>query len=270
MRHTLLFLFLFNTFFTAFGQNESPYKTSFKVDGPVIGAGLGLSALGLSLIQKKDPLTQSELAAKTASDVNGFDRFSAGYFSTKADDHSYLPFYGSFAMPVVMLANRNIGKKAGQVMVLYLETMAVTGMAYSLTAGSVKRSRPLVYSADAPADKRMSKNSQRSFFAGHTAATAAATFFAAKVFSDFNPDSRARPFVWAAAAIVPASVGYMRLKAGQHFLSDNLIGYGVGAAAGILIPQLHKTRAAEELSIAPTVIDGVNGLSLSYRFPAKP
>ncbi len=263
MKHTLLLLFLFHTFLTAFGQSRSPYKTSFKVDAPVIGAGLGLSALGLSMIQKKDPLAESELAFKSVSEVNRFDRFSAGYFSTKADDHSYLPFYGSFAMPVVMLANKNIGRKAGQVMVLYLETMAVTGMAYSLTAGSVERSRPLVYSAD----KRMSKNSQRSFFAGHTAATAAATFFAAKVFSDFNPDSRARPYVWAAAAIVPASVGYMRLKAGQHFLSDNLIGYGVGAAAGILIPQLHKTGAAEKLSIAPAVIDRVNGVSVSYTLP---
>lgn len=266
MKHTLILLFLFHITFSAFSQNESPYKTSFKVDAPVIGAGLGLSALGLSLIQKKDPLTDQELAAKSSSDVMRMDRFSAGYFSPKADDHSYLPFYGSFAMPVAMLLNKNVGRKAGQVMVLYLETMAVTGMAYSLTAGTVERSRPLVYGSETPIDKRKSKNSQRSFFAGHTAATAAATFFAAKVFNDFNPDSKARPYVWAAAALVPASVGYMRLKAGQHFLSDNLIGYGVGAAAGILIPQLHKTKGAENLSMAPAVIDGKQGMALSYTF----
>lgn len=276
MKHTLLLLLGFNISFGAFAQgdstsrtrNSSPYTTSFKVDAPVIGAGLGLTALGLSLIQNKSSLTPAEVAAMDKNDVNGFDRFGAGNYSERANDDSYLPFYGSFAMPVVALLNKNIGKKAGQVMTLYLETMAITGALYTLTAGSIARPRPLVYSSDAPQQKRESKNSQRSFFAGHTAATAAATFFTAKVFSDFNPDSKARPYVWAAAAIVPASVGYMRLKAGQHFLSDNLIGYGVGAAVGILVPQLHKKKSSltQNLSITPMVDGQYQGMHMSYIF----
>ena len=275
MKHTLILLVLFQITFGAFAQtdssrvrNSSPYTTSFKVDGPVIAAGLGLTALGLNMIQKKDPLTVAQVNALSKNDVNKFDRFSAGYFSDQANDDSYLPFYGSFAMPVVALLNRNIGRKAGQVMVLYLETMAITGSLYTLAAGAIVRHRPLVYSTAAPMAKRQSKNSQRSFFAGHTAATAAATFFTAKVFNDFNPDSKARPFVWAAAAIVPASVGYMRLKAGQHFLSDNLIGYGVGAAAGILIPHLHKTKngVTENLSIQPLMDGRHQGMAMTYTF----
>ena len=46
--------------------------------------------------------------------------------------------------------------------------------------------------------------------------------FTAKVFNDFNPDSPARPFVWAGAVAVPAYVGYLRTKAGKHFLTDNI------------------------------------------------
>ncbi|MBC7914730.1 MAG: phosphatase PAP2 family protein [Pyrinomonadaceae bacterium] len=275
MKFTFIFLVIFKISFGAFAQNDSskvrsssPYTTSFKVDGPVIGAGLGLATLGLSMIQKKDALTVAEVNALSKKDVNGFDRFGAGYYSDKANKDSYLPFYGSFAMPVVALLNKNIGRKAGQVMVLYLETMAITGTMYTLSAGSVVRHRPLVYSTDAPMGKRQSKNSQRSFFAGHTAATAAATFFTAKVFSDFNPDSKARPYVWAAAAIVPASVGYMRLKAGQHFLSDNLLGYGLGAAAGILVPHLHKKKngLTENLSIQPLMDGRYQGMVMNYRF----
>jgi membrane-associated phospholipid phosphatase len=256
----------------AVDRNESPYTTSFAVDGPIIGAGLGLTYLGFKGIQNKDPLTDAELNALSKDDVNGFDRFSAGWYSPKADDHSYLPFYASFAYPVIGLLNKNTGKKAGQVMVLYLETMATTGALFTMAAGYIVRHRPLVYDTTpeaeggASASKKKSKNSQRSFFAGHTAATAAASFFAAKVFADFNPDSKLKPYVWGAAALTSASVGYLRLKAGQHFLSDNLIGYGVGMAAGILVPHFHKKKnAVNGLSFQPFMGNGMGGMSMTYR-----
>lgn len=266
MKKILILIFLLRVSLGAFSQHETPYKTSLKIDGPVIAAGLGLNVLGLSLIRNKEELTDVGVMRLAKTDVNRFDRFAAGNYSSKADDHSYYPFYGAFIMPAAFLLNRRIGKKAGQVMVLYLETMTVTGMVYSLTAGTVNRSRPLVYGDRAGMDKRKSKNSQRSFFAGHTAATAAATFFAAKIFSDFNTESAAKPYIWAAAAIIPASVGYLRLKAGQHFLSDNIIGYAIGAGAGILIPELHKSKAAGKISYQPLIIKDFHGLSLNYTF----
>ena len=245
---------------------SSPYRTSLKVDGPAIAAGIALNYYGLTLIQNKEGMTEAELSSLSTSDVPGFDRFSAGNYSEKADDLSYYPFYASFAMPVAMLLNRNVGSKAGQVMALYLETMAVTGAVYSITAGLVDRSRPFTYGSEAPLSVRMKKGAQRSFFAGHTAATASATFFAAKVFSDFNPDSPAKPYIWAAAAVVPAAVGYYRTRAGMHFLSDNIIGYAIGAATGILIPQLHKGNNPNKFSLSPAASARYRGLHMSYTF----
>jgi hypothetical protein len=144
--------------------------------------------------------------------------------------------------------------------------MSITGTLYSLTAGSVRRSRPLVYSTEAPLEKRMEKGSQRSFFAGHTAATASATFFTAKVFSDFNPDSRAKPYVWTAAAVIPAVVGYYRYQGGRHFITDNLVGYVVGAGVGILVPHLHKKNNKSDLSMTPIVSPEFRGSALVYTF----
>lgn len=261
---TLFASFLFLT--SAFAQDNSPYETSLKVDGPIIAGSLGLGYLGVSMINNKPDLNDAELAAKSVNDVNGFDRFSAGNFSERADKNSYIPFYASFAAPVLMLLNKNEGKKAGQIMVLFTESMAITGALFSISAGTLKRSRPLVYSTDAPLEKRKDGDSQRSFYAGHTAATATATFFLAKVYQDFNPDSKARPYVWAGAALVPAVVGYMRLKAGQHFLSDNLLGYAVGAGVGILVPLLHKKTNKTNLNLNPAMIHGRQGASLVYTF----
>jgi len=251
--------------FSAIAQNDSPYQTSLKADGPIILGSLGLAALGLNMIKNKESLTAAEVAGKSPGDVNGFDRFSAGDFSEQADKDSYVPFYASFAAPVVMLLNKNESKKAGQILVLLTESMAITGAMFSLTAGSVQRSRPFVYGTAAPMDKRMDKDSQRAFYAGHTAATATATFFLAKVFQDFNPDSKAKPYVWAAAALVPASVGYLRLRAGQHFLSDNLLGYALGAGVGIIVPQLHKKGSKSNFSLSPSVNPDFKGATMVYR-----
>lgn len=250
-----------------FAQSESPYETSFKYDGPAVVAGLGLSYLGLTLIKNKSKLTPAEVLSKSKDDVFFMDRFSAGYYSEQADKDSYIPFYASFAVaPIVALIDKNQRSHYGQISVLFVETMSAAAASFTLAAGLVQRSRPLVYNTSLPVADRQAKDEQRSFFAGHTTATAAATFFAAKVFSDFNPDSKLKPYVWAAAAVVPAVVGYQRLKAGKHFLSDNLLGYGVGAACGILIPQLHKKTNHTNLSVAPILGFNYQGMGLTYKF----
>lgn len=260
----IFFLFFSNKLFS---QTASPYQTSFKYDAPAVAAGLGLSYLGLTLIKNKSELTPAELMNKSKDDVFFMDRFSAGYYSQQADKDSYIPFYASFAVaPIVALIDKNQRSHYGQISVMFVETMSAAAASFTIAAGLVQRSRPLVYNASLPVAERQAKDEQRSFFAGHTTATAAATFFAAKVFSDFNPDSKLKPYVWAAAAIVPASVGYMRLKAGKHFLSDNLLGYGVGAACGILIPQLHKKANNTNLSVAPIVGFNYQGMGLTYKF----
>ncbi|MCW3106065.1 MAG: PA-phosphatase [Segetibacter sp.] len=244
----------------------SPYHTTFIKDGAIIAGGVGLTALGVSLIQNKRDLTAAELATKTRDKVPFFDRSSVGFYSKKLDDASYIPFQASFAMPVLMaLINKNERQKFGQLMVLYTETMAITGALFTMSTGNVYRSRPYVYNTNLDPAFRRDKNSQRAFYAGHTAAAAAATFFMAKAFSDFNPDSKAKPYVWAFAATVPAVVGYLRYKAGMHFLSDNVLGYALGAGAGILVPQLHKIKGMRNVTISPAVGTGSKGLAVAYR-----
>jgi membrane-associated phospholipid phosphatase len=65
---------------------------------------------------------------------------------------------------------------------------------------------------------------------------------------------------------VPGVVGYLRYKAGMHFLSDNVLGYLVGMGAGILVPQFHKIKAMKNVSLAPAYGQGSNGLAITYRF----
>ncbi len=245
----------------------SPYYMSFKVDGPIIGAGIGLTAFGTYLISQKNDLTDAQLATKTRDKIPFFDRGNAGYYSEKADRDSYVPFKFSFALPVaLMLLNKNERKEPVKVLALYIETMAVTGTLFTMATGTVYRSRPYVYGNLADVPRKKDNDSQRAFYAGHTAATAAASFYAAKVFSDYNPDSKARVWVWVLAAALPASVGYLRYKAGMHFLSDNLLGYALGAGAGIFIPEWHKNKKLKNMTFVPQIGNGYKGIAYTYNF----
>ncbi|QIL76026.1 phosphatase PAP2 family protein [Hymenobacter sp. HDW8] len=268
MRNSIRSLFVLLTLFSAsssFGQQRSPYRTDVGIDAPITGALLLGTAIGLNGMQKKDGLTEGEAYALRQENVNRFDRFSAGYYSESAKRVSDYPFYGSLAAPVaLLLLDRDMNKKFGQIGALYIQTLAVTGTLFTSTVALVERSRPLAYNTALDLNQRSNRNSTNSFFAGHTAATATATFFAAKVFNDFHPNSAARPYVWAAAAAVPATVGYLRLRAGKHFLSDNLLGYAVGAGAGILVPHLHKVkRNGKGFSLVPLQGFTPNGYSYS-------
>ncbi|WP_424493552.1 phosphatase PAP2 family protein [Salinimicrobium sp. GXAS 041] len=266
----LLFIFLnFSTYSqTSFSTSESPYELDWSFDGPYLGGSLGLTGVGFYLIQNKEGLTEEQVANLNKGDIWAIDRWSAGNYSENADKVSYYPFFGSFAAPVVMmLADKDQRSHMGQISVMYVETMATTGALFSMSVGLIDRYRPLVYGDDAPMSERTSASSTRSFFAGHTAATAAASFFTAKIFNDFHPDSWATPYVWAVAAAVPAYVGYLRHIAGKHFLTDNILGYGIGAFSGILIPELHK-KENSNISLTPTFGNymGVDYQGMAFRY----
>lgn len=236
---------------------SSPYEISWN-DGAISAAGIGLSYWGMTLMQKKPGLSPAELARIDANldniraEIPFYDRWSFGYYSKEANSLSDIPFYTSFALPFLYAAYGPTRRDAPIIGLLYLETMSITGALFSQVNARSFRNRPLVYNTSEDNDSRRDRKAENSFFGGHVAATASATFFAAKVFNDYFPDSPARPYVWAGAASLPAAVAWLRIKAGKHFLSDNLVGYAVGAGVGMIVPHLHKR--AENIQLIPISI----------------
>lgn len=243
---------------------ENLYRTNFYKDGAIILGAVGVNLLGYELIRNKKNLTMAQLSKKTRSSLPFFDRGNAGYYSPQADKDSYILFDASYAIPLIAgLVNKNERAKFGQVTVLFLETMAITGSMYTITAGLVYRSRPLVYGDKAPLLKRLDKGAQRSFYGGHVATTAAATFLTAKLFQDFNPESKLIPYLYGAAGALTILMGYERYKAGYHFLSDCMLSGAIGASTGILVPAFHKNKFLKNVTILPTYIHNSPGLSMN-------
>lgn len=224
-------------------QLSSPYRTSWAADAPITGGLMLAAGTGYYLMQHKQGLSPQGQAALDKQNIPSFDRWAAGKYSAQAQQTSNFIVYPSLVLaPALLALDGSVRNRYGQVLGLYVQSVALTDAIFTLSAGTVYRYRPLLYDSDAPAEQRGGRIATESFFAGHTAHTATATFFVAKVFHDFHPNSSAEPWVWGAAAAIPAIMACTRVEAGKHFLSDNVVGYVIGAASGILVPQLHKVQ----------------------------
>ncbi len=247
-------------------QAPSPYRTSLPADGALIAGFTGLGVAGVYLASRKDAPTEALLATLDKRDVPRIDRFVAGKYSERAQGVSDVLFYPTMIIaPGLLAVNSTTRGRFGQVAVLYTEAMLATNAVFALSIGSVTRYRPYLYGPEGgsgPGSDRTGVIATNSFFGGHVANTATVTFFTAKVLHDFNPGSPAEPYIWTAAALLPAGVAVARMEAGKHFLTDNLVGYAVGATMGVLVPHLHKKKTDTGLSLTP--VQGLNANGYPY------
>jgi membrane-associated phospholipid phosphatase len=190
--------------------------------------------------------TESELNALTPPSLPAWEALALNRWDEGAAKRSDVVLFAAFgAAGMVALAQtpKNTLVRDGLVLgSLWFQTNLSTLMLTDLVKNSLRRNRPFVYNSQAPLIDRMESDARKSFFSGHASMTACNTFFAAKIWSDMHPNSKLKPWVWTAAAAVPAYAALQRVQAGKHYPSDVIVGLAVGAAMGYLIPQIHLTR----------------------------
>lgn len=222
--------------------SQSPYRLNLKVDIPIIAVGGALTAYGFHRIESKSPSDTATILALDKSDLIPLNRPATKNYSPQSDKNSDYFFYGGFAYPFLLLLDKEIRQDAATIGTLYLETMAITGTNYAFTASLVDKYRPYAYNPETPMGKRLRHGAKNSFPGGHPSVTAAATVFAAKVFTDYHPESGFRYVLYATSLIATGANVYFRYKGGFHFPTDLAIGVAAGALTGYLVPYFHKKR----------------------------
>jgi membrane-associated phospholipid phosphatase len=104
------------------------------------------------------------------------------------------------------------------------------------------------------------KDANRSFYSGH--ASFAASLVAATAAVQGLRDSPATPWIWGVGVPLTLGVGYLRMAADAHWLSDVATGIAVGGAVGYLVPWLLH-RPLDERS-AVRVVPAPGGLALVF------
>jgi membrane-associated phospholipid phosphatase len=215
-----------------------------------------VASMDAAAVQRLDPNHLNFLDRPVAFlDPAGFD---------KAQKKSDLFLNVCLFTPVVLALDKNIRKDWLDLITLYLASHAVDNAIYFAVNYSIRRPRPLVYNPNLPLSEKTGEAKSNSFFSGHTSFSTTATFFVAKIYTDYHQiKGWKRALIYTGAAIPAALVGYYRMEAGKHFRTDILVGMLSGAASGILVPELHKFRKKQEnISFAPYFTPGASGLTV--------
>ena len=218
----------------------NPYRLSWSMELPLSLAALSTGISYLVLDAQTPILNQDQLQQFDRTQVPFFDRSATYHWSPSAALASDLLLYTSCAVPLSLLAAPKIRKDYLKITVLYAQTFALTAGLTALCKTLVKRPRPFVYNPSVPISFKQETAARYAFFSGHTSMSAALCFLSASIFQDYHPRHKAVPWLWTAAALVPALTGVLRVQAGKHYWSDVITGYLIGAGIGFCIPKLHK------------------------------
>ena len=236
-----VWLFVFCLSCTSVKAQNGPYRLQTGQEIGLFGGG-GL-LLGASFLLDKglQPLSSEELkAAMLNPQCPPFECFVHRQWNPPAQRASDVLLLTAPLLPFALLLDEPMRKDALPVGVVALETYLLTSGLTSLTKSLTRRTRPYVFNPEAPMERKLSRDARRSFFSGHTSMAAAASFVTAQMYSDYHPNSRMQPYVWATAATLPAVMGYLRVRGGKHYVTDVIVGYVVGAGIGLLVPALHR------------------------------
>jgi len=276
LKKIALLIFLFSLIFNLYAQGKDSlslrqkvYPLNYWVDIPITSVTLATAYLGMAAVDSKPPLDSLTIIGLDANNINGFDRSATwqdAEFAPTARRISDVTLAVSNMLPFLLLADKEIRQDWGDVLLLLLETQAISGNLYSWgCVVHVDRIRPLVYNQDVPWEEKTGARTKNAYYSGHTSISASACFFTAKVYCDYHPELGSKKYlIYSAAAIPPLLTGIFRYKGLKHFPTDVITGFIVGATAGILVPHLHK-RTRSNLTIVPYA-GQVNGLALSYKF----
>lgn len=242
------------------------YKINYRLEVPATVVAAGITLLNFSGISKKPNSTEAQIQSLDKSNIPFFDRWTVHVYSNSIDQASYIPFYVAIPLPLLCLADQKMRKDFWKIGYLYIEALAATGVVYSTAVNLTNRYRPFTYNAESPINMAIQSNSKKSFFAGHVALVATSSFFMAKVYADYHPDSKLKWVFYGGAGALTAATGVMRNLAGMHFLSDILLGATVGTLSGLLVPGLHKIKPGKppHLTILPFGENGA-GFTALYR-----
>lgn len=249
------------------------YKVNYWVSGGIALAGGVSNYLGIPHIINKPEITVTEFQTLDRAQFGGFDRTALNQDPLKREmynkDANILLITG-VTMPVLLAFDKRIQKDWGKILVMYLETISIASNVYTYAyiGPSVQNKfRPIVYYDALTYAERNDGNNRNSFYSGHVASTAAATFFMAKVYTDYHPELGAKKYlIYTAAAIPPLLLGYFRVKGLRHFPTDVAVGFAVGALCGILIPEIHRIKLKnKDMSIGLASNGVATGIGLKWQ-----
>lgn len=260
----LLLSFIFSDHSLSQYKNTNPFNLDFNREVLIITTGSIAAVTAFAIMENIKPFTPEEISLLDPANVSGFDRGAIGPFTK--DHTGDVLLYTAYLLPVSFLAYRETKNDILDLSLMYGEVLLLETSITGIVKGTVQRTRPFAYDDETPVEMKTSTDARISFFSGHTSMTAAISFFTAKVFTEYVDDNTAKILIWSGAVLLPAVTAISRVNTHWHFPTDVMAGYVVGALVGYFVPELHKTKVNNGLSIYPSINLNKPMLSLQLKF----
>ena len=223
---------------------DSPYHFDSEKEWTILGSGAALVLLGHIGIEQQSQPREDEIVALDSKDLLSIDRPYAGRYDQKMGLLSDRFLAASILINPLGGAFFVKPSHWKSIALMGIQTSIWTGAGIQFSKGTVRRFRPRTYPGSELGMKgRLANDQVNSFFSGHVATITSGAVFAAKVFSDFHPDSIYVWPAWVAAGVFSAIGGRARVLSGAHFPTDALVGMIWGGSVAYLVPQMHKSDA---------------------------
>lgn len=154
---------------------------------------------------------------------------------------------GVFASEWALAAPQGTRRQLGEDLLVVAEAGAVQGLVNEVVKVLVARERPYAHLGLEPDSG--GSDEVVSFYSGHTS-----TAFALVAAAGAVASSRHYPHagvIWAVGFPVAATVGYLRIAAGKHYLTDVLVGAAAGTVIGFGLPLLLHPGAVPNGPVPP-------------------
>lgn len=238
----------------SFRGREDVFALDGLNDGLIFGSGVLLSGGDLLLDNVLEFNRQKYDSSRVydKDDVNALDRIFMNSYSKKLDRAGDISLVAAMATPAVLLATDK--DEWFTVATMYAETLLIANGIKELTKLCVTRARPYMYydPSSYPEDDLEDGDFANSFPSGHSTMAFAGATFASYTFSKYFPDSPYRYAVTGGSYALALATAALRIKSGNHFMTDVLTGAVIGSATGFLVPWLHTFNTKNDLNVGLT------------------
>lgn len=235
-----------------------PYTTGDR-DLLMLPASLVLSQWGTKEAEKpRDPLSRAEIRSFKRSDVNRLDRSATGNWSDvwgdRSDGYREVVALATIGICGYESLNHTLDDAATLGIIFLEAALLVKGSTY-LLKGLVERKRPFVYNTKLSIEDRYwmaySEDNDvfHSFVSGHATTAFALATFTSTVFTDIHGTSTWSRLLWGSTLTFATLTAYARVKAGEHYPTDVIVGAIVGGAIGHLVPVLHRRGRSDRVAL---------------------
>jgi membrane-associated phospholipid phosphatase len=222
--------------------DSSPYKVH-AVDGLITsGAWVGSALFSLLPVDTTNRWDHEPFS---------FDHAVRGGLAPAAARVSDLLLWSSMTTPIVALLADHADPATAEAILIYAETLAINSLLTGAAKYLVQRPRPYLYDRS-PAVQAYARSSGRggqlSFFSGHSSIAFASAVAGAQLFAVRSRSTAARAAVWGIELAFAAATANLRVRAGQHYYSDVVV--------GSIVVQRWVSRCATALALSRSLPSG--------------